>query len=75
MTLRKAAADSNIKAIVLEPESLAGGWAKLEEIRSDLEQFHKSGKPIYAFLRTPGAREYYVATAADRIYLEHSKTS
>src|ERR1700683_2323590 len=69
MTLKKAAADSNIKAIVLEPEDLAGGWAKLEEMRSDVEQFRKSGKPVYAYLRTAGGREYYVASAADRIYL------
>jgi protease-4 len=69
MTLKKAAADSNIRAIVLQPESLAGGWAKLEEMRGDLEQFRKSGKPVYAYLRTPGAREYYLAAAADRIYL------
>ncbi len=68
-TLKKAAADSNIKAIVLEPEDLAGGWSKLEEMRFDLEQFRKSGKPIYAYLKTPGGREYYVASAADRIYL------
>jgi protease-4 len=61
-TLKKAAADSNIKAIVLEPEGLAGGWGKLEEIRSDLEQFRKSGKPVYAYLRTAGGREYYVAS-------------
>ena len=67
MTLKKAAADSRIKAIVLEPESLGGGWAKLEELRADLEQFRKSGKPVYAYLRTPGAREYCLATAADRI--------
>jgi protease-4 len=69
MTLRKAAADANIRAIVLEPEGLSAGWAKLEELRSDVEQFRKSGKPVYAFLRTPSAREYYVATAADRIFL------
>jgi protease-4 len=69
MTLKKAAADGNIKAIVLRPENLAGGWAKLEEMRADLELFSKSGKPVYAYLRTPGAREYYLATAADRIYL------
>jgi protease-4 len=69
MNLRKAAADSNIRAVVLEPEGLSAGWGKLEELRSDVEQFRKSGKPVYAFLRTPSAREYYVATAADRIYL------
>ncbi len=69
MSLRKAAADSRIRAMVLEPEDLSMGWAKLEELRADVEQFRKSGKPVFAYLRAPGAREYYLALAADRIYL------
>src|ERR1700678_1826701 len=69
MLLKKAAVDPHIRAIVLEPEDLSAGWAKLEEIRADLEQFRKSGKPVYAFLRAPGGREYYVSLPADRIYL------
>ena len=73
MTLRKAAADSRVKAVVLEPEDVAAGWAKLEEMRADLEQFRKSGKPVYAYLRTPGTREYYLATAAEKIYLGPSE--
>ena len=68
MTLRKAAADSHIKAVVLEPDMVVAGWAKLEEIRSDVEQFRKSGKPVYAYLRYPGTRDYYLALAADRIF-------
>jgi len=67
--LRRAAQDSRIRAVVLEPEGLSVGWAKLEEIRSDVEQFRKSGKPVFAYLRMPSAREYYLALAADRIYL------
>lgn len=67
--LRKAAADRRVKAILLEPQNLSIGWGKLEELRGDLEQFRKSGKPLYAFLKTPGTREYYLATAASRIYL------
>ncbi len=69
-TLRKAAADNRVKAIVLEPRDLTIGWGKLEEILGDLENFKKSGKPIYAYLKTPGAREYYLATAANRIYMD-----
>src|SRR5579872_4326426 len=34
-SLRKAAVDPHIKAIVLEPESLSVGWAKSEELRAD----------------------------------------
>ncbi len=67
--LRKAAADSRIKAIVLEPSDLSLGWGKMQEVRADIEQFRKSGKPVYAFLKTPSAREYYIASAANRIYL------
>jgi protease-4 len=67
--LRKAAVDSRIKAVVIEPRGISAGWAKLEEIRGDLEQFRKSGKPLIAYLKGPTTREYYLATAADRIYM------
>src|SRR5258708_2978354 len=67
--LRKAAVDSSIKAVVFEPRNIDAGWAKLEEIRADLEQLRKSGKPLVAYLKGPGTREYYLATAADHIYM------
>jgi len=68
-TLEKAAADSHIQAVVMEPEGLQTGWGKLEEFRMDLERFRKSGKPVFAYLRQPGSREYYVAAGADRIWI------
>ena len=67
--LRNAAADSRIQAIVLEPRGLNVGWAKLEELRADIVNFKKSGKPVYAYLRSAGTKEYYLATAADKIYM------
>ena len=67
--LRNAAADSRIQAIVLEPRGLSVGWAKLEELRADILNFKKSGKPVYAFLRSAGTKEYYLASAADKIYM------
>ncbi|HUE05355.1 MAG TPA: signal peptide peptidase SppA [Bryobacteraceae bacterium] len=69
LMLREAAVDGRIKAVALEPQSLSVGWGKLEEFRADLERFKRSGKPLYAFLKTPGAREYYLASVADRVYL------
>src|SRR5664280_2989590 len=71
--LEKAAADGRIKAVVLQPEGLSAGWAKLEELRLDIDKFKKSGKPVFAYLRQPGTREYYVACGADRIYLGPSE--
>lgn len=66
--MHRAAADSRIKGIVLAPKRLETGWAKLEELRQSVLDFKKSGKPVYAFLRFPTSREYYLASAADRIY-------
>ncbi len=66
--LRRAATDPRIKALVFEPGGISAGWAKLEELRAGILAFRKSGKPVYAFLRNAGTREYYVASAADRVY-------
>ena len=68
-TFRKAAADSRIKAIIFEPRALNIGWGKMQEIRQEMLDFRKSGKPLIALLRGAGSHEYYVATAADRIYM------
>ncbi len=68
-SLRKAAADPHIQAVAVEPDGLSIGWGKLEEIYGDLARFRKTGKPLFAYLRSPSAKEYYLATAAERIYL------
>jgi protease IV len=68
-TFRKAAADSRIKGIIFEPRGLEMGWAKMQEIREEILQFKKSGKPIISYLRGPSAREYYLASATDKIFL------
>lgn len=67
--LRRAAADARIKALVIEPGGLQVGWGKLQELRADIESFKKSGKPVIAYLRSPGTREYYLATACTKIYM------
>ena len=67
--LRHAAADSRIKAVVFEPSGTTVGWAKMQEIRADLEQFRKSGKPLIAYLRTASTRDYYMASACSKIYM------
>ena len=68
-TLKKAAADPKIRAVVLMPRGLSVGWGKLQEIRSGLMEFKKSGKPLMVFLRAPRTPEYYLATAGDKIHM------
>jgi protease-4 len=68
-SLREAATDNRIKALVIQPRGLLVGWARLEELRQDIADFKKSGKPVYAFLQGPGSREYYLGSIADKIFL------
>src|SRR5205814_3441188 len=42
---------------------------KVQELREAVIDFRKSGKPIYAYLEYGGDREYYLATAADKVFL------
>ncbi len=67
--IRAASKDSRVKAIALQPRNVGAGWGKLQEIHGAIREFRKSGKPVIAWLRNPGAREYYLATAADKIYI------
>jgi protease IV len=67
--LRHAAADSRIKAVVFEPSGANIGWARMQEIRADLAQFRKSGKPLIAYLKAPNTRDYYMASACSKIYM------
>jgi protease-4 len=68
-SLREAATDSRIKALVVQPRGLLIGWGRLQELRQEIANFKKSGKPVYAFLQGPGSREYYLASVADKLYL------
>ncbi|HEX8294353.1 MAG TPA: signal peptide peptidase SppA [Pyrinomonadaceae bacterium] len=69
LQLRKAKADKRVGAVLLDVRMLGGGWAKADEIRDAVADFRKSGKPIYAYMEFGGDKEYYIATAAERVYL------
>ena len=69
--LNRAANDPKIKAIVFEPRGVRTGWGKLQELRGAIEKFKQSGKPVYAHLYSPHTADYYLASAADKIFLEH----
>ena len=44
-------------------------WAKIQELRDAVLDFRQSGKPIYAYLEYAGDRDYYLASAADKVFL------
>src|SRR5438067_5484194 len=68
--LRKAKVDGRVSAILLKPTGFDSPfWGKVQEIRDAVLDFRKSGKPVYAYLEYGGDREYYLATAADKVFL------
>ena len=68
--MRKAKRDPRIKTVLLRPSSLElPYWAKVQELRDAVLDFRKSGKTVVAFLEYGGDREYYLATAANKIFL------
>jgi len=68
--LRKAAVDNRVRGVMLRPTGFQSPfWAKVQEIRDAVLEFKKSGKPVYAYVDYGGDREYYLATAADKVFL------
>jgi protease-4 len=68
--LRKAALDNRVRGVLLKPTGFESPfWGKVQEIRDAVLEFRKSGKPVYAYVDYGGDREYYLATAADKIFL------
>ena len=74
-TLRKAKTDSRIHAVLLRPTGFSSPyWGKVQELRDAVIDFKESGKPVYAYLEFAGDREYYLASAADKIFLMPAST-
>ena len=70
--LRKAKIDNRIGAVMLEINFPGIGWGKADELRDAIKEFKTSGKPVYAFMQLGMNKEYYIATAADKIFLPPS---
>ncbi|HEV2986563.1 MAG TPA: signal peptide peptidase SppA [Vicinamibacterales bacterium] len=69
-SLRKAKVDARVRAVLLKPTGFESPfWGKVQEVRDAVIDFRKSGKPVYAYLEYAGDREYYFATAADKVFL------
>ena len=66
---RKAKVDKRISAVLLDIDMPEEGWAKAEEIRAAIADFRTSGKPVYAFMEMGLNKDYYVASACDKIFL------
>lgn len=68
-SIKNAKDDSNIKGIYLDVSYLMTGFATIEEIRNALLDFKKSGKFVVAYSEVYTQGAYYLASAANKVYL------
>jgi len=69
LQFKKAKVDNRIKMVLLDVNMSGAGWGKSEEIRDAIADFRSSGKPVYAYMEFGMNKEYYIASACDKIYL------
>ena len=67
--IEKAKKDKNIKAIYINTSIVNAGLSQTEEIRNKLLEFKATNKPIIAYSEGYSQTAYYLASIADKIYL------
>jgi len=75
--LRRARADDRVRALVVKIGGRPIGLAGVQELRSAVAEFRRSGKAAVAWAETfgefsPGNAAYYLATAFERVWLQPS---
>lgn len=67
--INKAKTDDNIKGISIEADNLKAGITQIDDIRSALEDFKKSGKFVYAYGNGVSQSSYYLGSVAEKYFL------
>ncbi len=71
--IERAKVDDRISALFLfgslKPADFGSNYPNLAEIRNAIRDFREAGKPVIAYLIEPTIRDYFLATAADKIIL------
>ena len=67
--IESAATDPGIQYIYINASNIAMSMTTLEELRGALVKFRECGKPIVAYADNFSQGAYYIATVADKIYM------
>ena len=70
LRLRSIARDHSVKGVVVVFDGATAGWAALQEIRNELVAIRAAHKKVFAYMVSGTGRDYFVASAADKIYLD-----
>lgn len=68
--LRGIARDPSVVGVVVMFDGLQAGWASLQELRGELVALRRAGKKVFGYMVSGTGRDYYVASAADKVYVD-----
>ncbi len=69
-SIEAAKKDDRIDGIYLELRDFDAGWATLAALHDKILEFRKSGKWVYAYADHYSIKAYYLATSADKIFVQ-----
>lgn len=69
MAIQEAKENKNISAIYLKCGGVSARLATLNALRDELSDFRKGGKKIIAYADSYGSGDYFVASCADKVFL------
>ncbi|MDP8227872.1 MAG: S49 family peptidase, partial [Candidatus Electryoneaceae bacterium] len=67
--LDRYAEDPAVAGILFKIEGFGAGFGKLQEMREAIVRFRETGKQVVIYMEGTGNGGYYLASAADKIYL------
>lgn len=70
LRLRAIARDPAVTGVVVTIDGLDGGWATVHELRGELTRLRGAGKKVIAYLVAASTKDYWLASAADKVYLD-----
>jgi protease-4 len=68
--LQEVARRHDVAGLLLRLEPTDLGWAQVQELRSLVQRVRRAGKRTYAYLRGADARAYYLASAAEHVFVD-----
>jgi len=67
-SIKYAATDDKVKAVIIRPYFPSIGWAKAQEIASAINEYRKSNKPLISYFEFGTNMDYYLASGATKVY-------
>ena len=70
LKLRRLEKDDDLVGLIVRADNFAVGWASLNEFRNAFQGLRKAGKKVVFYSTTGTTRSYFLASAADKIYVD-----